>query len=192
MTFCTNCGQDLAGRPVCPTCGTPAPAATAPGHPPPVPATDSGGSGAKWALVAVLGVALLLIVVGGSVFAISRMVNSSEVVETVPVVPNLPVPTPTPKATTTVTAAPPPLPTQPAAVAYVPPGGTDCGNGVGVNSVTTCPFGLNVRDAYLGSGGAGVLYDVYSPVTSSYYTMTCTGYDPVRCAGGNNAEVFIR
>ncbi len=185
MTFCTNCGQDVTGRSVCATCGMPVPAAvSAP------PAVDTGNTGGKWALVAVLGAALLLIVVGGGAFAISRLMNSADTVETVPVAPNLPVPAPT--KTVTATPTPTPLPTQPAAVAYVPPGGSDCGNGVGVNSVTTCPFGLNVRDAYLQSGGAGVLYDVYSPATGAYYTMTCTGYDPVRCAGGNNAEVFIR
>lgn len=192
MTFCTNCGQDVAGRPACASCGTPAPG-TQPLLPLGTPqAAPAGGNGAKWALVAVLGVALLLVVVGGVAFIISRTVNSAETVQTVPAAPVMPVPTPTTTKTVTAAPAPTPLPTQPAAVAYVPPGGSDCGNGVGVNSSTTCPFGLNVRDAYLGSGGAGVLYDVYSPVTGGYYTMTCTGYDPVRCAGGNNAEVFIR
>ncbi len=70
-------------------------------------------------------------------------------------------------------------------------GTTDCGSGLSVNSVTTCPFARNVRDAYEGSGGSSVI-DVYSPVTKITYTMTCTGGVPTVCRGGNGAIVYIR
>jgi len=72
-----------------------------------------------------------------------------------------------------------------------PTAGASCGDGVSVNSVTTCPFARNVRDAYQSSGGASVI-DVYSPVTGQTYTMNCTGGVPTVCRGGNNAVVYIR
>lgn len=81
-----------------------------------------------------------------------------------------------------------PAPSTPSA----PSGGSStCGDGVSVNSVTTCPFGRNVRDAYQQSGGASVI-DVYSPVTKQTYTMRCSGGVTTVCSGGNNAAVYIR
>lgn len=68
---------------------------------------------------------------------------------------------------------------------------TSCGDGLAVNSVTTCPFARNVRDAYQGTNGSNVI-DVYSPVTKRYYTMTCADGLPVVCRGGNGAVVTIR
>lgn len=70
-------------------------------------------------------------------------------------------------------------------------GSADCGGGVSVNANTSCPFGLNVADAYRASGGETVI-EVFSPVTDRTYTMTCTGSSPVVCRGGNNAVVYIR
>jgi hypothetical protein len=70
-------------------------------------------------------------------------------------------------------------------------GRTDCGNGLSVNSVTTCPFARNVRDAFESSGGASVI-DVYSPVTKRTYTMRCSSGIPTTCTGGNGAAVYIR
>lgn len=69
--------------------------------------------------------------------------------------------------------------------------GSSCGGGLSVNSVTSCPFAQNVADAYRGSGGASSI-DVYSPVTGTTYTMSCSGGVPVTCSGGNGAVVSIR
>jgi hypothetical protein len=71
------------------------------------------------------------------------------------------------------------------------PASADCGAGVSVNAVTSCPFGRNVAGAYGESGGASVI-DVYSPVTKTNYTMNCSGGSPVVCRGGNGAVVTIR
>ncbi|WP_372790798.1 hypothetical protein [Paraconexibacter sp.] len=70
-------------------------------------------------------------------------------------------------------------------------GTTSCGDGLSVNSVTSCPFARNVRDAYEASGGSSVI-DVYSPVTKLTYTLTCSGGVPVVCRGGDGAVVYIR
>lgn len=76
---------------------------------------------------------------------------------------------------------PPPPPTRP----------EGCGEGLSVNSVTTCPFARAVRDEYESSNGASVI-EVFSPVTKQSYTMTCSGGGPVVCRGGNGAEITIR
>ena len=70
-------------------------------------------------------------------------------------------------------------------------GSTACGDGLSVNSVTSCPFARNVRDTYERSGGAATI-DVYSPVTSQTYRMSCSSGVPVVCSGGNGAAVYIR
>lgn len=70
-------------------------------------------------------------------------------------------------------------------------GSTACGDGLSVNSVTSCPFARNVRDSYEGSGGASTI-DVYSPVTAQTYRMSCSSGVPVVCSGGNGAAVYIR
>lgn len=70
-------------------------------------------------------------------------------------------------------------------------GTSSCGNGLSVNSVTSCPFAESVRDAWESSGGSSVI-EAYSPVTGELYTMTCSGGAPVVCSGGNNARVYIR
>jgi hypothetical protein len=70
-------------------------------------------------------------------------------------------------------------------------GSTSCGEGLSVNSVTSCSFARNVRDQYRYSGGASVI-DVYSPVTKITYTMYCSDGVPTICTGGNNAAVYIR
>jgi hypothetical protein len=64
-----------------------------------------------------------------------------------------------------------------------------CGNEVSVGPDTSCPFALNVADAYRSSGSSVV--DVYSPVTGKTYTMTCTSGSPHVCTGGNNASVYF-
>jgi hypothetical protein len=70
-------------------------------------------------------------------------------------------------------------------------GSTPCGDGLSVNSATSCSFARNVRDAYRDSGGASEI-DVYSPVTKRTYTMRCSGGVTTVCTGGNNAAVYIR
>jgi len=79
----------------------------------------------------------------------------------------------------------------PAPPAQASSGSTSCGEGVSVNSVTTCPFGRNVRDEYASSNGARVI-EVYSPVTKRSYLMRCTGGVPTVCRGGNGAIVYLR
>lgn len=70
-------------------------------------------------------------------------------------------------------------------------GSTSCGDGLSVNSVTSCPFARNVRVTYEGSGGASTI-DVYSPVTGQTYRMSCSSGVPVVCTGGDGAAVYIR
>lgn len=70
-------------------------------------------------------------------------------------------------------------------------GTSSCGDGLSVNSVTTCPFARNVRAAYERSGGATTL-EVDSPVTGRTYTMRCSPGIPTVCSGGDNAKVYIR
>lgn len=67
-------------------------------------------------------------------------------------------------------------------------------------TVTSCPFAMNVRRAYLTQYGPIVV--AYSPVTGLTYNMQCqSGFiatlnngltrDSVRCVGGNNAVVIL-
>ena len=65
---------------------------------------------------------------------------------------------------------------------------SSCGNGLYVNSVTSCPFAENVESAWAASGAASYI-TVYSPVTGLDYTMYCTGASAITCTGGNNALV---
>jgi len=61
------------------------------------------------------------------------------------------------------------------------------------NNHTTCPFALNVRKEYQGSGanGAEIRLRVYSPVTKKRYDMDCSGDQPVMCVGGSDALVYL-
>lgn len=70
-------------------------------------------------------------------------------------------------------------------------GSSSCGDGLSVNSQTTCPFARAVRDAYEASGGRSRVR-ASSPVTGETYTLNCSGGMPVVCTGGNNAAVYIR
>lgn len=85
-------------------------------------------------------------------------------------------------------SSPPPAPGAPPASAAGP---ASCGEGLSVNSATSCPFARAVRDQYESSGGASVI-EVFSPVTHQSYTMTCSGGGPTVCRGGNGAVVTIR
>lgn len=89
-------------------------------------------------------------------------------------------PGPKPRTTPGGNGSPPP-----------PPQPESCGEGLSVNSVTSCPFARAVRDEYERTGGASSI-EVYSSVTKQSYTMTCSGGGPVVCRGGNGAVVTIR
>lgn len=61
------------------------------------------------------------------------------------------------------------------------------------NEVTSCPFSVNVREAYVDQGATGADVEVVadSPVTGRTYTMSCEDTAPVRCRGGNSAIVYF-
>ncbi len=113
----------------------------------------------------------------------------------------------------TARPAPPPAPATPSASTrpastptgyppvIVPAGGKECGrfgegplSAVGTeNASTSCPFALNVRDAYVQSGlnGATGTVTAYSPVTKLTYKMSCNGSQPALCTGGKAARVIV-
>jgi hypothetical protein len=72
----------------------------------------------------------------------------------------------------------------------LPPGTTPCGGGVSVGPATTCPFALNVQEAYEESGRSESI-SAFSPVTEESYAMSCTGNGTVVCRGGNEATVYL-
>lgn len=82
-------------------------------------------------------------------------------------------------------------PSSAAAPSAAPSRSGSCGDGISVNSVTSCTFAANVRDAYRSSGGSSVI-EVFSPVTQTNYTMSCSGSGPTTCSGGNGAVVTFR
>ena len=94
-------------------------------------------------------------------------------------------------STTTVTSTlDTPVPTGP------PAGSRECAPGVAAdNQRTTCPFAINVRDAYLQGGQKGEARSATasSPATGQTYTMNCApdGAGYVTCRGGVNAIVHI-
>jgi ABC-type Fe3+-hydroxamate transport system substrate-binding protein len=108
-----------------------------------------------------------------------------------------------PAPTVTQTVVPAPVPTrtvivQPAPVqtVYQPAQGssalTSCGSsGVYAGSNTSCPFALNVQQAWSASGVTNGTVYAYSPVTGQSYAMSCTeaGAGTIECSGGNNAYV---
>ncbi|NCD18371.1 MAG: hypothetical protein EOL89_00040 [Actinobacteria bacterium] len=83
----------------------------------------------------------------------------------------------------------------------VPPGSKECGRfgsgplaAVGTaNETTSCPFSLNVHTEYLASGLDGTPGQVtaWSPVTEKWYTLDCSGSQPVLCTGGVAARVIL-
>ncbi|MDQ1287292.1 MAG: hypothetical protein QG622_857 [Actinomycetota bacterium] len=61
------------------------------------------------------------------------------------------------------------------------------------NDRTSCPFAMNVRLEYVRAGGNGstATLRVDSPTTTKYYSMTCSGDQPVYCRGGDDALVYL-
>lgn len=87
-------------------------------------------------------------------------------------------------ANTTAAPTPPPAPTMSPA--------RYCDAGIGVSSVTTCGFALNVSQEWRSNPGASIV-QAWSPTTGRYYDMRCvamSGWSAV-CTGGTNAAVFI-
>jgi hypothetical protein len=80
--------------------------------------------------------------------------------------------------------------TTPAPTSAAPPQ-TACDSNVSAGPDTSCPFALNVAQAYQASGGGNSTISAFSPVTGLNYTMTCTSGSPTVCTGGNNAIVYI-
>lgn len=107
-----------------------------------------------------------------------------------------------PAPTVTQTVAPAPVPTRtvivqsaPVQTVYQPAQGssalTSCGSGVYAGSNTSCPFALNVQQAWSASGVTDGTVYAYSPATGQSYAMSCTeaGAGSIECSGGNNAYV---
>ena len=117
---------------------------------------------------------------------------------------HVPAAAPSVQVTLTVTATPTPTPTVtkivvpvPAKTVYVAPTApalAACGSGTQGEEVyagpdTSCPFALNVEQAWSQSGAASTFY-AYSPVTGSSYLMTSSvSGGLVSVTGGNNALV---
>ncbi len=137
-------------------------------EPPPTPGAPGSRrgwilAGALVGLLVIAGVALAVVLGGGSTNTTTVITEGG--------------------TTRTVTTS------TPTTTPQTPAGQTPCpgGNGLSVNSVTTCPFAQNVENAYRANPSAGT-YQVFSPVTNQNYTMTCnTGGGLVTCSGGNNA-----
>ncbi len=93
--------------------------------------------------------------------------------------------TATTTTTTTVAAPSTSAPSAPAS------GGTDCGGGLHAGPNTSCPFAENVQLAWENApAGEQNSLQVFSPVTSQAYTMTCTEAGAgVSCTGANDASV---
>lgn len=60
------------------------------------------------------------------------------------------------------------------------------------NATTSCPFAINVRNAYVEqlNGQPGQIR-AYSPTTKLWYDMECGGAQPVLCTGGKAGRVII-
>lgn len=89
-----------------------------------------------------------------------------------------------------------PTTTTPPATTTAPPSSTgvsgsrSCGSGVSAGGSASCPFAVNVRDAYYQSGQSSS-FEAYSPVTGQTYTVSCSGSGPATCTAGNNAVIYI-
>ena len=67
---------------------------------------------------------------------------------------------------------------------------TDCGGGVMAGPNTSCPFALNVHQAWMQAPGVNNTVQAFSPVTNQTYTMTCSqAGSGITCSGANNASV---
>jgi hypothetical protein len=217
---CSNCGHPVAPEDqYCGGCGaylTDAPAEeTAPlqddtwdvpyatGPPPPEPRRGpSAGMIAAVVAAVVVGALLLVWALGGDDDTSTATDTTTDQATTAPATGE-----PTTGATTdgaTPTQAPT-TPTESPTQAAEPesidlPGSAqECGSVGGYtvysgNDATSCPFAENVGSAYTDLGettAAATLTGVASPVTGETYDLACEYTTPVRCAGGNNAVVYL-
>ncbi len=207
---CPRCGAYSAAS-TCPACGFPTPPQgqqapiqpvvqpMAPAYLQPVPVLQERprSHGLAWAL---LGAVVALVGLLGVVLyqrGYIQFVSNVPVLRTAPVVENQRVVTVNDGSTgssgSSVTTSYPDV--------YVPRGSKECSrSGSGpyaaagtANPTTSCPFAINVRDAYLNSGlnGSSGQVVAYSPVTKITYTMDCSGDQPVLCTGGVRGRVVI-
>jgi len=101
------------------------------------------------------------------------------------------------KATTPTTPSPTTTAYPPVALSGKPCGGSGEGpwsQAAAGSSQTSCPFALAVQQAFLASSPAPNqprTLAATSPVTGKAYPMACTGNQPVTCAGGNGAVVYL-
>lgn len=169
--------------------------------------TGGGMSPGRSRRPVLIGAAVVLFAAAaGGAFLLMRSGNSSAAPATAAVSTATPAPgSPSATPPATVTVAPPVTVTvsaPPAQAAYptVQLTGQECGRtGTGPfaaaaagNSATSCPFALNVQTSFVtGPAGTPATLEVWSPVTSRLYVMTCTGTQPVTCTGGNNAVVYL-
>lgn len=68
-----------------------------------------------------------------------------------------------------------------------------CATGVYRSGTASCPFAINVADAWFSSGGARRLYGVYSPTTGRSYNLKCKYYQSkgyAKCQTGR-AVVYV-
>jgi len=177
--------------------------------------SSSGGTPPRSRRPLVIGVAVALFVAAaGGAYMLTRSGSpSSSTPATAAVSATSPTTPGGPQSPATVTVAPPVTVTvappvtvtvsAPPTVAGYPAvqlTGQECGRfGTGPfaaaaagNSATSCPFALNVQAMFTdGPAGTPSTIEVWSPVTSKLYVMTCTGTQPVTCTGGNNAIVYL-
>ena len=86
-------------------------------------------------------------------------------------------------------------------VGEVPAGAISCGvSGTGdaaavfaKDAQTSCPFALQVGNAYRAANSAGAPASITanSPVTGKDYTLVCTGVTPTTCVADTGATVFL-
>ncbi len=129
--------------------------------------------------------------------AAAPTVHVTQTVAPTPTVTKTVAPTPTPTVTRTVAPVPantvyvpPAAPAAPAAPALTACGGGSFGEEVYAGPDTSCPFALNVEQAW--SQAEASTFYTYSPVTGSNYLMTVSGTSSdgdLTVTGGNNALV---
>lgn len=193
MVFCSNCGQPAQGA-FCTLCGARIQDSNSNQQPPLSPQTRSWLPwlivGAVFVGILAVGGVLLLATRGSDQPAAAAATKSADD-QPQTMEPTTPAPTvtvtkkaaPKPRVTVTVKPAPP-------AVPRAPGGAKSCGNNVYAGGTASCPFALNVADAYRSSNGARYLYDVYSPSTGRFYDVTCDGVSPATCRVGR-AIIYV-
>lgn len=189
--------DDQTSPPAGPATTAPAPA---PAGTPPRPPRERSGAGRA------LGIALLLVgaLAAGALMALGALSlmdrDGGTTDQTTSAAPTSeqPAEQPTTEPTTEPTTSSSSTP--PERTGELPSGATACGGAQGglhagrTNDVTSCPFAVAVRDAYLaadpGEDGAATL-TVRSPVTGEDYEMSCSGAVVTTCTGGNDASVVL-